>query len=166
MLSSGHRLGSPFLLPDMGEQIACVSGLLPETGDLQCTRQKVGEKELLPWIQYVQGGMFCVDTDETTDDNELIRALKKGDTSSVGQHAQSGPLLHSRDTLGNTPLHIAAKLGLEESTKILITSGARLDMRTRNNTPLQAAIFNSEIGIVQYFWIATQISKRPTNETT
>ena len=95
-------------------------------------------------------GILCVDIIVTTENNELIRALKENDIIGIKRYAQNRSLLDSQDQLGLTPLHVAAHLGLEEGTTLLIEYGALLE--TRNHlycTPLHTAIDANKIQIIQ-----------------
>lgn len=101
-----------------------------------------------PW--HAKCGIFCVDASITTEDNELIRALKLNNTIRIRQYAQNRTLLDSQDRLGFTPLHVAAHLGLEEGTALLIECGARFESRNYlDHTPLHTAVDANQIKIVQ-----------------
>lgn len=95
-------------------------------------------------------GMFYTDPNVNTEDNELIRALKQNNTTRIRKYAQNRTLLDSTDRLGFTPLHVAAQLGLEEGTAILIECGALFKTRDRmDHTPLHAAVVANQIKIIQ-----------------
>jgi ankyrin repeat protein len=111
-------------------------------------RKKLLKYQFKPW--HVSRGMFCVDTSITTEDNELIQALKLNNTTKTRQYAQNRALLDSQDRLGLTPLHVAAHLGLEEGTALLIECGAVLETRDyKGFSPLHTAIDANQIKIVQ-----------------
>lgn len=104
--------------------------------------------KLKPWNTLFS--MLHVDSKVTTEDNELIRALKQNNTTRIKQYAQNRSLLDSQDRLGYTPLHVASQLGLEEGAALLIECGALF--KTRNSilhTPLHTAVYANQIKIVQ-----------------
>lgn len=111
-------------------------------------RKKLMKLEFKPWDTGY--GILCVDIIVTTEDNELIRALKENDIIGIKRYAQIRSLLDSQDRLGLTPLHVAAHLGLEEGTALLIEYGALLETRNcLHYTPLHTAILANHIQIIQ-----------------
>ncbi|KFY85713.1 hypothetical protein V500_08165 [Pseudogymnoascus sp. VKM F-4518 (FW-2643)] len=110
--------------------------------------KKLMKLEFKPWNTGY--GIVCVDIIVTTEDNELIRALKENDIIGIKRYAQNRSLLDSQDQRGLTPLHVAAHLGLEEGTALLIEYGALLEARNRlDYTPLHTAIDANQIQIIQ-----------------
>lgn len=119
------------------------------TGICGVHNKKLFKREVKPWY-CVQDATFCIDVGVTAEDNELIRALKQNNTIKIRQYAQNRTLLNSQDQLGYTPLHVAAELGLEEGTKLLIECGAIFETLDYNNfTPLNTAVRANRIRIVQ-----------------
>lgn len=95
-------------------------------------------------------GMFYVDPNVTTEDNELIRALKQNNIIRLRQYAQNRALLDSQDQLGYTPIHIAAHLGFPEGIALLIECGALFETRNYfDHTPLHTAVDANQIKIIQ-----------------
>jgi ankyrin repeat protein len=110
--------------------------------------KKLLKRQLKPW--HTNTGTFYVDSNVTTEDNELIRALKQNNIIRLRQYAHNRTLLDSQDKLGFTPLHIAAHLGLEEGTALLIECGALFEIRNyMNYTPLHTAINANQIETIQ-----------------
>ncbi|OBT72109.1 hypothetical protein VF21_09192 [Pseudogymnoascus sp. 05NY08] len=110
--------------------------------------KKLLKRKLSLW--HSRCGMFCVNANVTTEDNELIRALKENNITEIRQYAQNRTLLDSQDELGLTPLHVAAYLGLEEGTALLIECGALFETRNyQDYTPLHIAVEANQIKIIQ-----------------
>ncbi|KFZ14209.1 hypothetical protein V501_03348 [Pseudogymnoascus sp. VKM F-4519 (FW-2642)] len=110
--------------------------------------KKLLKREFKPWDTVF--GIFYVDPNVTTEDNELIRALKQNNLIRLRQYAQIRTLLDSQDRLGFTPLHVAAQLGLAEGTALLIECGALFETRNHlDHTPLHTAVDANQIQIAQ-----------------
>jgi ankyrin repeat protein len=110
--------------------------------------KKYHKREFKPW--HAKCGTFYIDTNVITEDNQLIRALKQNNIIRIRQYAQNRTLLDSQDKLGFTPLHVAAHLGLEEGTVLLIECGALFEFRNYlDHTPLHTAVSANQIKIIQ-----------------
>ncbi|OBT39216.1 hypothetical protein VE00_10383 [Pseudogymnoascus sp. WSF 3629] len=110
--------------------------------------KKYHKREFKPW--HAKCGTFYIDTNVITEDNQLIRALKQNNIIRIRQYAQNRTLLDSQDKLGFTPLHVAAHLGLEEGTVLLIECGALFEFRNYlDYTPLHTAVSANQIKIIQ-----------------
>lgn len=75
---------------------------------------------------------------------EILDAAAKGDVAEVRRLVSETPsLVHARDSLQRTPLHLAAKAGDVETLRALIEADADLSARDQKlATPLHAAAWN------------------------
>jgi ankyrin repeat protein len=74
-------------------------------------------------------------------DLPIIRAVKNKNAKTLTSLAKNKRALVTRDEEGDTPLHLAIRLGFEDMVKILLNSGADLELLDNNRlTPLMLAI--------------------------
>ena len=81
----------------------------------------------------------------TPDEIILFDAIVNGDDVFVKRYCNGNVDINIRGKKGKSPLHFAAMYGRMEITKILLASGAFVDLEDENgNTPLSDAVFNSK----------------------
>ena len=83
---------------------------------------------------------------------DLTEATKKGDLKLVQKLLNKGADVEARDESGQSPLHHASYLGYFEIVKLLIDSGADVNLKVPGVelTPLHGATMNGDINIVKY----------------
>jgi len=62
----------------------------------------------------------------------LHKAVKSGNIKTVMKLVQSGADVNARDADGDTPLQIAARIGLVDIAGLLISHGANIDARSNH----------------------------------
>jgi ankyrin repeat protein len=79
-------------------------------------------------------------------------AIKSGDMAAVRLFIDQGADVTASDTLGWTPLHIAASENITtEIIRVLVERGADVNAKTcQNCTPLHRAVLNSNIKITEF----------------
>ena len=55
----------------------------------------------------------------------ILGAAQEGDVAETEQHVRDGPSVNARDTLGKTPMHMAAARGHRDVAELLLAKGAR-----------------------------------------
>ncbi|KAK3105708.1 hypothetical protein FSP39_003934 [Pinctada imbricata] len=80
----------------------------------------------------------------------IYYAIQQGDEVEVRQHLQTGHAVNIRDSLRETPLHVAAKAGQTDVVNLLIQSGADVDAQNELLwTPLHKATFGESHEVVK-----------------
>lgn len=90
----------------------------------------------------------------TTEQKQVIRAAKNGDTDAVRVLiASDAALLDARDADGSTPLHCAAWKGHIEVVSLLLDRGADVNARSQNDhwgdSPLHAAAHGNRRAVAE-----------------
>jgi hypothetical protein len=79
-------------------------------------------------------------TTPTTDEQRMVDAASKGDTASVSALLAAGTATGARDEDGNTPLHLAVRVGCAATAQTLIEAKADVNAKNvRGETPLMLA---------------------------
>ncbi|KAF2106255.1 ankyrin repeat-containing domain protein [Lophiotrema nucula] len=102
---------------------------------------------------------------ETHDDEELLRAIRKGDVDYVKQlfTKSPAPTLNYTTQKGQTPLHLASDLGYSEIVDILLDKKAPLDYKDEDGrTALHLALGSRNYEIVPT--LLSAIRQRPDDE--
>jgi serine/threonine-protein phosphatase 6 regulatory ankyrin repeat subunit B len=86
---------------------------------------------------------------------QLQKAIKNGDISTLARlfssNSNTMPLLNSKDSNGNTPLHFSASTGNENVVKLFIKLGAEVDKENEYGwTPLMLASYNGHLNVAQF----------------
>ena len=96
-------------------------------------------------------GSTIIDTrDYGTGETALHIVVKRRDTTWLGFLLGKGAKPDVRDTQGNTPLGLAARLGYTEGVQLLLAVRASVDMPNNSGeTPLIFAVHNRDIATVR-----------------
>ena len=81
----------------------------------------------------------------------IFDAALIGNAPEVAKFVSTNPkLVHARNELGSTPLHIAATISSPEAAKLLLAKGADVNARDNNgSTPLHLAAFTGKKEVVE-----------------
>lgn len=100
-----------------------------------------------------------------TISHSLFDAIRKNDLPRVASIVTDHPkTLRERNERGTPPLTLAAYLGHEALTKLLVEAGAQIDASDASGTALMGACFKGYAGIVAYL-VDTGADLEATNFT-
>ena len=74
------------------------------------------------------------------ESQDIWEAADQGNIEAVKQHLDAGADVNVKDTIGLTPLHMAAGDGRKEVAELLIAKGSEVNAKIEGMTPLDIAI--------------------------
>lgn len=82
-------------------------------------------------------------------DRDLLEYATRGDVAGVRKAIQAGARLTTKDSVGNTAMHLAVLSGNDKTVQALLNAGVKTNARNQNGkTPIQLAQAKSYTNII------------------